>query len=160
MPGILDENYGVADARKERRKKIVIVAGLVAVVLAAVVYFTVRTWPQERVMKEFLATLDRKEFQQAYRMWGCTPESPCRYYEPDRFTEDWGPSSKYSQGSVAKIENIDFCGDGVVFQLSYPNAEPVSLWVERSTSVISFAPWPRCPGRHLEFGRFFKSLFS
>src|SRR5262249_26811804 len=121
---------------------------------------SLRTWRQEQVVKQFLGTLDRKEFQQAYRMWGCTPETPCPNYDPDRFNEDWGPSTVYSHGSSAKVENVDFCGDGVVFQLSYPNADPVSLWVERSTNVITFAPWARCPGRHWEFGRFFRSLFS
>jgi hypothetical protein len=160
MPGILDDSYGVEDARKERRTKMIVLGGLLAIALGALGYFTFRTWPQERVMKEFLARLDHKEFQQAYRMWGCTPESPCRYYDPDRFNEDWGPSTVYSHGSAAKIENVDFCDAGVVFQVSYPNADPVSLYVERSTNIISFAPWPRCPGRHWEFGRFFKSLFS
>jgi hypothetical protein len=160
MPGILDDSYGVEDARKERRTKRIVVGGLLAIALGAVAYFTFRTWPQERVMKEFLARLDRKEFQQAYRMWGCTPETPCRYYDPDRFNEDWGPSTAYSHGSAGKIDNVDFCDAGVVFQVSFPNADPISLYVERSSNIISFAPWPRCPGRHWEFGRFFKSLFS
>jgi hypothetical protein len=160
MPGILDDSYGVVDARRERRNKIIVLGGLLTIAVGLVAYFSLRTWQQERVMKEFLATLERKEFQQAYRMWGCTQETPCPNYDPGRFNEDWGPSTEYSHGSAAKIDNVDFCGDGVVFQVSYPKAEPVSLWVERSTNVISFAPWPRCPGRHWEFGRFFKSLFS
>jgi len=160
MPGILDDNYGVADAKKERRTKLIIVAGLVAVLAGALAYFSLRTWQQERVIKAFFATLDRKEFQQAYQMWGCTPEAPCRYYNADSFNRDWGPSTPYSHGSAARIDNVDFCDAGVVFNVSFPGAEAVALWVERSTGVISFAPWPRCPGRHWEFGRFFKSLFS
>jgi hypothetical protein len=160
MPGILDDNYGVADARRERRNKLIVVGLLLAIAVGVIGYFSLRTWRQEQVLKEFLATLDRKEFQQAYRMWGCTPETPCKYYDADRFNQDWGPSTAYSHGSSAKIDNIDFCDAGVVFQVSFPNADPVSLWVERSTNLISFAPWPRCPGRHWEFGRFFKSLFS
>jgi len=160
MPGILDDNYGVADARRERRTKRIIVVGLLTIAVGAVGYLTFRTWPQERVMKEFLASLERKEFQQAYRMFGCTPEKPCQYYDADRFNQDWGPATVYSHGSAAKIDNVDYCGDVVVFQLAYPNADPVSLSVDRATNIIGFAPWPRCPGRHWEFRRFFKSLFS
>jgi hypothetical protein len=32
--------------------------------------------------------------------------------------------------------------------------------VERKTDIISFAPWPRCPGAHLQIIRFLKSRFS
>lgn len=159
MAGFLDE-YGVAEARKEGLIKRIILFGLAAVLVGGGLYFYFRTWSQERTVKEFLAALSRKDFQGAYKMWGCTQDTPCRNYEPEKFNEDWGPSTPYANGSAAKIDNVDFCGDGVVFSISYPNAGPVSLWVERATNVISFAPWPRCPGRHLEFGRFFKSLFS
>src|SRR5438045_6400351 len=114
MPGILDDSYGVADARRERRNKLIVLGGLLAVVVALVGYFSLRTWRQEQVVKEFLATLDRKEFQQAYGMWGCTPETPCQNYDPGRFNEDWGPSTVYSHGAAAKVENVDYCGDGVV----------------------------------------------
>jgi hypothetical protein len=94
-------------------------------------------------------------------MW-CPPENPCKYNPFDRFEQDWGPATPYSHGGAAKVANVDYCGEGVVFNISYPNADPVVLWVERGTNIISFAPqdWERCPGRHWQFRRFFKSLFS
>ena len=159
MAGFLD-GYGVADARKERRRKRVILWSLATVLAVAAGFLYFRTWREERVVKEFFATLDRRDFQGAYRMFGCTQDTPCPNYDPARFIEDWGPDTPYAKGSSARVANVDFCDSGVVFLVNYPNAEPVSLWVERSSRVISFAPWPRCPGRHWEFGRFFRSLFS
>jgi hypothetical protein len=34
------------------------------------------------------------------------------------------------------------------------------LDIERSTNVISFAPWAECPGRHLHIGTWLRSLFG
>lgn len=162
MPGLLDENYGVADARKERRTKRIILGAVLVAVVGTFVYFYFRTWSEERLVNRFLATLAQHDYQGAYSMWGCTPEKPCANYTPERFNRDWGPDSPYSKTSGAQIANADYCGDGdgVVVLVNYPNQEPVSLWVDKSTKVLSFAPWPRCPGRHWEFKRFFNRLFS
>jgi hypothetical protein len=159
MPGFLDE-YGVRDARRERIRKRIVLGSLLAVFALTVGYFYFRTWREERVIEQFLATLDRQDYQGAYKMFGCSQDTPCPNYAPQQFNEDWGPDTPYAKGAAARITNIDFCNAGVVFRIEYPNAEPVALWVERSTKVISFAPWERCPGRHWEFKRFFRSLFS
>ncbi len=160
MQGFLD-TYGVA---QQRRGRWIMRTVLAAVVLAIVVtwsYLYFRTWSQEQAVKHFFAALENKDFQGAYKMW-CPPENPCKYNPFEMFQQDWGPATPYSHGSAAKIDNVDYCGDGVVFNVSYPNADPLVLWVERDTNIISFAPsdWERCPGRHWQFRRFFKSLFS
>ena len=160
MAGLLEGEYGEAEARRGRIWKRIILWTLTAAVALTIGYFYFRTWSEERTVKEFLATLSRQDFQGAYKMFGCTQETPCANYDPKRFNEDWGPDTPYANASKAEIANVDFCSAGVVVLVNYPNAEPVSLWVERSTGVLSFAPWPRCPGRHWEFGRFFRSLFS
>jgi len=36
----------------------------------------------------------------------------------------------------------------------------VPLWVERNGQVISYAPWPECPGRHWHIGAWLRSLFN
>lgn len=160
MPGILDENYGVAEERRNRLIKRIVIWGLVVIVAATVGYFSLRTWSQQRVMSHFLDDLKQQKYQAAYALWGCTQDTPCKYYPPEKFTQDWGPSSPYANPSELKIEHVDFCNDGVVFDLSYPKSDDLGLWVNRSTNAISFAPWPRCPGRHLQLGQFFHSLFS
>ena len=160
--GFLDAYESRAE-RQFRRAQIIkraITIVLVAGAAATIAYFSLRTRSQEQVVQQFLTDLESQKYQEAYKLWGCTPESPCKYYSPDKFAEDWGPSSQHSNPSAIKIEHVDYCSDGVVFDLAYPNSEDIGLWVQRSNNVISFAPWSRCPGRHLQLGAFLKSLFS
>ena len=157
------DQYEAANALKQNQRKRfirVLVAGFAALALGVTGYFYFRTWSEERVVNEFFASLDRKDFQGAYRMWGCSQEKPCDNYDPKRFNEDWGPDTPYSKVSTATLDQVDFCGEGVVVRINYPKAEAVSLWVDRSTKLLSFAPWPRCPGKHLEFGRLLSRLFN
>jgi hypothetical protein len=158
MAGYLD-SYGVVDQRRERLIKQIVIWSLSIIVVAAVSYFSLRTHTQERVVKQFMEDLEHQQYQEAYKLWGC-PEN-CKYYEAEKFLEDWGPSSQYAKTSAFKIEHVDYCDEGVVFDLSYPNtSEDIGLWVNRSTNIISFNPTARCPGRHLQLGAFFRSLFS
>ena len=159
MAEIINENYGVADAQREKRRKRTVLIGLVVILVSAVAYFSLRTRAQEHVIAQFLQTLQEKRYQDAYKMWGLYN----KYYPPESFLEDWGPSSKYANASQLKVENVDYCGDGVVFSVTYPQQETVGLLVDRATGIITFTPpdWSgRCPGRHLQFGAFLHRLFS
>ena len=160
MQGFLD-SYGAGEQSRGRWIKWVVLSVLAVGIAGACSYLYFRTWTEERTLQRFFTTLENKDFQAAYRMW-CPTDSACKYNPFEMFQKDWGPSTPYSHGSAAKVDNIDFCGEGVVFNVSYPNADPLVLWVERGSETISFAPsdWERCPGRHWQFRRFFKSLFS
>ncbi|HEY2843774.1 MAG TPA: hypothetical protein VGJ09_08995 [Bryobacteraceae bacterium] len=160
MPGFLD-TYGQAEQRRGRWIARIVIAVLAVGIVGTSGYLYFRTWSQEQTVKHFLAALDSHDFQSAYKMW-CPPENPCKYNPFDKFQQDWGPGTLYSSGAAAKVDNVDYCGEGVVFNISYPNAEKLVLWVERSTNIISFAPsdWERCPGKHWQLRRFLKSLFS
>jgi hypothetical protein len=159
MPGFLD-NYGIADERRGRLVKRLAIWGLTIVVVSSLAYLYFRTWRQEKVVKQFLVAIAQQDFQGAYKMWGCTQDTPCRNYPPEKFTEDWGPSTPYANAAAAKIDNIDYCDSGVVFSISYPRADPVFLYVETSSGIVGFSPWPRCPGPHWQFRQFFRSLFA
>jgi hypothetical protein len=162
MSGFLDPTYGVNEARRSRRIKLIAVWSVSILIVASVLYFTFRNWRQEQVVKQFLSLLKQQNYQEAYKLWGCTQETPCKYYPPDRFNEDWGPSGQYKDAGSAKIDNEDVCGSGVIFTLDIPKIEPFGLWVERSTNIVGFAPngWARCPGAHFHFWEFLKSRFS
>jgi hypothetical protein len=162
MSGFLDSTYGVSEARRERRIKRILLWSLGIVIVAGVLFFTFRTWRQERVVKQFLSLLKQQNYQDAYKLWGCTQDTPCKYYPPERFTEDWGPSGQYKDAGNAKIENEDVCGSGVIFTIVIPKIEPFGLWVESSTNILGFAPngWARCPGRHWQVWEYLKSKFS
>ena len=160
MPGFLD-TYGAGEERRGRWIKWTVLSVLAVAIVSTCSYLYFRTWTQEQTLKRFFATLESRDFRGAYKMW-CPTADFCRYNPFDKFQQDWGPSTPYSHGSAAKVDNIDYCGEGVVFNISYPNADKLVLWVERATNIISFAPsdWERCPGKHWQFRRFFKSLFS
>lgn len=158
MAGFLDA-YGVADERRERLIKRIVLWGLIGIVLAATAYFTLRTRSQENIVSRFLGDLQRQDYQDAYRLW-CPGDAPCKYYSFEAFKDDWGPASKYANPSAIQVEHVDYCDTGVVFTLKSPNTDDQGLWVERATGTVSFAPWPRCPGRHLQLREFFRSAFS
>jgi hypothetical protein len=151
--------YGVAEARRGRIIKRTILGTLAVAIVTASAYFYFRTWSQERIVNQFLAKIEQKDYQSAYGMW-CSAQSPCPYYPLDKFLADFGPDAPYNNVAAATVEEVDYCDNGVVVGIAYPKAEPVGLWVERSTGVISFAPWPRCPGKRLTLGPLMERLFG
>jgi hypothetical protein len=130
-------------------------------IVGLILFGVFRNHSQERSAKTFLGLLNAQNYPAAYAMWGCTDSRPCPAYPFTKFQEDWGPKSPHANESASHIGLSQSCGSGVVIRLDYPAPEePVSLWVERDSGTLSFAPWPECPGRHLHFGAWLKSVFS
>lgn len=158
------EAYGAAE---QHRAKVIGIFKYVSIVLASVLvvglilYGIFKNHSEEQRAKSFIGLLDAHNYPAAYSMWGCTDSHPCSGYPMTKFLEDWGPKSAHANETVAHIGLSQSCGSGVLVRLDYkPAEEPVSLWVERDTGVISFAPWPECPGRHLHFGAWLRSVFG
>lgn len=162
MPSYLD-TYSEEGARSAARARVVkrVVIGVAGVALiSAIAYFSLRTHSQEKVVDQFMDDLRQGNYQAAYRLWGCTEQTPCKDYPAEKFNEDWGPKSPYANAAEIHVDNVDYCDTGVVFTVTYPKQETVGLWVDRATNVIGFAPWTRCPGNHLQLKEFFHSLFT
>jgi hypothetical protein len=157
MSGFLDPTYGVTEARRARRTKAIVLWSAGILIVASVLFFTFRNWRQERVVKQFISLLKQQNYQEAYKLWGAN-----KYYPPEKFIEDWGPTGQYKDAGDARIENEDVCGSGVIFTVDVPKIEPFGLWVETSTNYLGFAPngWARCPGTHFQPVQFLKSLFK
>jgi|SRR5690348_10762968 hypothetical protein len=156
------EAYGAGEELRAKRARQIKVAALVlacVIVAGAVLYGIFRNYSEEQTAKSFLAALRSNDYQGAYRMWGCTDAHPCPNYTLNKFMDDWGPKSAHADQSSVQIGVSQSCGSGVVIRLDYKGAEAVPLWVERDSKVISFAPWPECPGRHLHIGAWLRSLF-
>jgi hypothetical protein len=154
------EEYGAGEEQRERLIKRIVIWGLALSVVGSTLYFTFRDWREEQLIKQFFSLLEQKNYQQAYAMWGCTQDTPCKYYSPEKFNEDWGPSSPFSGVAHPKIDHIDNCGGGVVFDVENPKTDPLGLFVDTATKQIGFAPGPRCPGRHFQLWEFLKSRFN
>jgi len=159
MAGYLDE-YGVADARREKTVRYVAIGAVIAAILGVSAFYLFRNRSEEGVAQRFLAALRDKNYPEAYALWGCTPQTPCKDYAKERFLEDWSSTGTYKDPAQMKVEHVDACDAGVVFDISYPGSGDQGLWVERSTKILSFAPWPRCPGPHLQIVEFLKSRFG
>jgi hypothetical protein len=159
MAGYL-EDYGVQDAQRAKIVKRTLIVGFFTILLGLILFFFFRNFPERRVANEFLDAIRAKDYQRGYTLWGCTPSTPCRDYSLQRFMDDWGPNGVYSRATSGHYSIEDACGPGVVFTLEVPGAEAIGIYVSRTDKTISYAPWPRCPGRHLHLWEFLKSRFS
>ena len=59
MAGYLDE-FGVADARRERLRKRIILWCLTAVIVGTSAFFYFRNWTEERALDHFITLLKQK----------------------------------------------------------------------------------------------------
>lgn len=146
MAGYL-ESYGAGEERREKIAKRLLLGALAALVLAAVLYFMFRNWREDRQVRLFLELAKKQDYQAAYRLWGCSPETPCRDYQFDKFLEDWGPKNPRGDIARARITKTRSCATGVIYTLEYGPDEPLLLWVGRNDRILSFAPWPSCNPR-------------
>ena len=148
MPGYL-EGYGAGEERREKLFKRALLAVLLTGAIVISLYLIFRNYRELKRAEFFLELLRSKDYQTAYRLWGCTqPSDPaCADYPFDKFMEDWGPASPRANAQAAKIKKVRGCATGVIVTLEFtPEAEEL-LWVERRDRVIGFAPWPVCNPR-------------
>ena len=159
------EAYGAAEQQRARVVGLLknCSIALASVLVAGLILYAIfKNHAEERQAKSFLQLLAAGNYPVAYTMWGCTETHPCPEYKYSKFMDDWGPKSAHANASAAaSIGQAQSCGSGVVIQLNYKNPDDtVPLWVEHDTKIVSFAPWPECPGRHLHFGAWLKSVFG
>ena len=138
--GYLD-NYGVADARKEGRNRRLLLSALAVIVVGGSLFLWFKNYRQEQRVREFLAVLERGNYQNAYSYWGCKFEAPCPNYDYKSFLEDWGPSSQIGKVQSFRLGRSRATGSGVVIDVTVNNQRsPIRLWVETSNGVLGFAP--------------------
>ena len=146
MAGYL-ENFGEADARREKvLKRLAIAAGLL--LLAAIVgYFLFRDYREKQVAEQFLTLLREKKYEEAYRFWGCPPERPCSGYKYNMFLEDWGAKGAHGDMAKAKIVKRQHCTDGYLMVIEWGPDDRLPLYVNREDRSLSIFPHPLCDFR-------------
>ncbi len=129
------DNIKPIDPRQERRKKLIWIAVAVFVVVAPVLYYEFKNWPEEHVVNRFLAALQQEDYKGAYEIW-----SPGPSYRYEDFLRDWGKSSEYGKVSSFKIAGSHERGSGVVVTAQI-NQKEARIWVEKRDKKLSFPPF-------------------
>jgi hypothetical protein len=141
------------EAGEESREKVVrwvlIVIAAVALlwavdwVLTTYGTFNMRDMREQYRAHHFFRLLSEKQYQAAYRLWGCDPAKPCRDYSLQKFMEDWGPQSPAADVSKEHVHAVRHCKTGIIEVIDF-GGDPLNLWVESKDLTLSFAPWPVC----------------
>ena len=145
MSTYLDE-YGAADARRERIVKILVGALLGAAVVAGLLWYFFRDYREQRLVREFLDALGEGNYQTGYQMWGCTEESPCVNYPYESFLEDWGATA-IGDPELLALASKRSCSGGII-QTVHNGDEDILIWVDRQEGTLAFSPFSAC---HVRF---------
>ena len=156
--GTFFQQYGVEDERRSRITWRIVYALLTLLIAAVIAYFVLHDLAEKRVVNRFLQQINARNFAEAYREWGCTPEHPCTNYDYNRFLSDWGPAKK--AGSPWKVASIDSCRSFVTVNVAAQGTELESLSVQRSDKSLGFAPSPECQERQWRWKQFFGRVFG
>jgi hypothetical protein len=113
------------------------------VVVCGTLYFLFRNYREEKQLEAFFGHLQAHQYAEAYALWGCSLENPCRDYKYGSFLEDWGPKSKYADLKSLQVVKTRSCSASVIQNLKI-NGEEVDLIVHRGTLVVGFSPWKLC----------------
>src|SRR5579863_837936 len=133
MGGYLDQ-YGTADARREKVIKTVAIAVAVLIVIGGPLLFIFHNYRQENQVKQFFKLLEAHQYKEAYALWGCTDAHPCDGYDMGRFMDDWGPAK--ANVSNFRIEKSRSCGSGVILTVDFDKDRQERLWVQRDSLTI------------------------
>jgi hypothetical protein len=137
------------DPAKERRRNIKIGLTVFLVLLAALLAWLYRYWPEERATDRFFTALEQREFEKAYGIWQNDPawkQHPQKYpkYPFEDFYRDWGLGGEWGIVKNHKISASGECKGGssgvVVEVIVNGRAEPARVWVEKSDKTMSFPP--------------------
>ena len=136
----LDE-YGVADARREKILKVLAVSLVVSVVGGGCLFFWFKNYFEERQVREFLSRLQSQDYAAAYELWGCSVEVPCRHYSYQDFLEDWGPASAIGKVERFRLGRSTELDNGVIVEIEVNGRLEPELWVGKDNQTVGFSPY-------------------
>jgi len=114
------------------------VMAIIVMAIACLLAFRLRDYPEERAVDRFLTTLQRGDYQGAYRLWQPVPS-----YTYDDFLHDWGEHGDY--GKITGFEIIQSRSRGsstVVVTVRVNQIDPpLDLLVDRRTKGLAYSPF-------------------
>ncbi len=147
------------DAARARKRRIVILSIIVAVLVLGYLAWHFRYWQEERQVDKFFTALEQQKFEEAYAVWMNDPdwkqhpEKYARYPFPE-FMKDWGPGGEWGiikshhidgvaipSGGNATTIDIGSSGVVVVVTINQRIGQKAHIWVEKSDKTLSFSPF-------------------
>jgi hypothetical protein len=138
------------DAAKERRRRIRIIAIIVAVLVLAALGWAYRYWPEEHAVDRFFGALQQKNYEAAYGIWWHDPDwrqhqDKYSRYPFNDFYRDWGPGGEWGVINSYKVTASGAPPGGssgvVVEVIVNERAEHARVWVQKSDKTLSFSPY-------------------
>jgi hypothetical protein len=128
------------DEARARRRRIWITSILVLLIAIGAFVWSFRYWPEERVVDQFFAALQKQDFESAYRIYH--PDST--KYPYSEFYRDWGPGGEWGVVKNYKVFGAAACphgSSGIVVDVVVNNRrEHAQVWVEKSDKSLSTPP--------------------
>ena len=126
---------------------------VVVALVAGLIWWFFRYYPEEQVINKFFQSLERKDYDGAYALYNADPdwkEHPGKYdrYTQPQFVLDWGPSGDYGvitshhvDCSIEPPKKAFRSPTGVIIVVTINGrANPLSMWVEKKSKTISLSP--------------------
>ena len=132
--------YGGQRVLFERIVRAALIALAAGALLGGLYYMFFRNWREERQARAFFELLQERRYEDAYSMWGCSVEEPCRYYPYEEFLEDWGPEAPFGTLSRYSLGRSYTQPGGVILRYTINGANGDPLWIELDPPTINFAP--------------------
>lgn len=134
------------DESRDRRRRNLIIVGVVVVLALAWVAFHLRNYPARHAVDKFFATLEHHDAEGAYGIWLHDPnwkQHPQQYskYPYGDFHNDWGPAGEWG---VIKSYSVDCSlsdASGVIVQVTVNGrTEHAYVYYDKSDKTLHFSP--------------------
>lgn len=137
------EGYGAGEERRSRLLKRLAVAVVAGMLVAFAAWYFLRDRNEKLRAGEFLGLVRAGQFEAAYKLWGCTEQTPCRDYPFEKFLDDWSAKGGHDPAKMT-VTGMQRCRSGIIQTVSWGSGDNIPLWVNRGDLSLSIAPWPRC----------------
>ncbi|HZR66046.1 MAG TPA: hypothetical protein VFA85_12905 [Terriglobales bacterium] len=133
------------EARARRRRNLIIIAIVAALILAWVIYHE-RDHPERHAARQFFAALQHGDLEHAYAIWFKDPDwkqHPAKYsnYTFGDFSQDWGPSGEWGRINSYSVDCSYATGTDVIVQATVNHrAEHAYVSVAKSDKTLHISP--------------------
>src|SRR5581483_2896692 len=146
------------DAARARKRRNIIIAVILTVIVLGIIAWQLRYWPEERVVDHFFDALQQQNYEKAYGIWMQDPDwkqHPEKYarYPYNDFIKDWGPGGEWG---IIRSHHVDGAavpkgysgspfatasGVVVVVTVNERVADKAHVWVQKDDKTLGFSPY-------------------